>query len=152
MTSYRVVVTREDDLWVAVARGPGLPEHGAATESRTIAALEDTVRDVIVLRADLDLEMPYEKAAHSFGLDWEYDLPADAESVLETYRASKLRLSQAQASYSDAAVRAAALLAHQVHVSVRDIARLMGISYQRVSQLLSPVRDSGRKRSGSSSR
>jgi hypothetical protein len=132
MSSYRVVVSREDPWWVATAYGEGLPEHGAVTESRTIAGLEDTVRDLIVLRTDADLRMPYNQAAHSFGLDWEYDLPSDAAAKLESYRQSKFQLTQAQAAYADRLQQAASVLADEVHASVRDIARLMGISYQRV--------------------
>jgi hypothetical protein len=136
MTAYRVVVSREDPWWVATAYGDGLPEHGAVTESRTIAGLEDEIRDLIVLRTDADLRMPYKQAAHSFGLDWEYDLPLDAEKKLMQYRESKLKLTEAQAVYADRAQKAAIALAAALNASIRDIARLMEISFQRVQQLL----------------
>jgi hypothetical protein len=41
-----VVVSREDPWWTAVAYGEGLPPHGAATETRTIADLEDKIREM----------------------------------------------------------------------------------------------------------
>jgi transposase ISL3 family protein len=53
--------------------------------------------------------------------------------LLGQRRPSRSRLVEAQARYSDRAELAAATLAREVHASVRDIARLMGISYQRVS-------------------
>jgi hypothetical protein len=70
--SYRVVVSREDPWWTAVAYGEGLPPQGAATETRTIADLEDKIRDLIVLRTDPDLHMPYQEAVKNFDLDWDY--------------------------------------------------------------------------------
>src|SRR5580693_5216711 len=60
VTTYRVLVSREDPWWTAVAYGEGLPAHGAATETRTVADLEHKIRDLIVLRTDADLHMPYE--------------------------------------------------------------------------------------------
>lgn len=145
MSTYRVVVSREDPWWVATAHGEGLPEHGAATESRTIAGLEDTVRDLIVLRTDSDLRLPYRKAAHSFGIDWEYDLPPAAQEKLESYQQSKLVLTDARQRYADQAQQAASALARDARASVRDIARLMGLSYQRVQQLLAGLREDARR-------
>jgi len=141
MSTYRVVVSRETPWWVAVAYGDGLPEHGAATESRTIAGLEDTVRDLIVLRTDADLSLPYRRAAHSFGIEWEYDLPAEAQAKLESFQQSKLVLTNARERYADQAQQTASTLASEARASVRDIARLMGLSYQRVQQLLSGARE-----------
>ena len=140
MSTYRVVVTREDPWWVAVAYGKGLPDHGAATETRTIADLESTVRDLIALRTDADLQMPYELAIRDFDLEWDYDLPPDAAAALADYHESRDELVKAQARYIDRAQRAASVLSTDMRASVRDVARLMGISYQRVSQLLSQLR------------
>ena len=86
MTTYKVVVTREHPWWVATAYGEGLPDHGVSTQSRTITGIEAEIRDLIVLRTDADLRMSYEKAVHSFGLDWEYDLPSAAEKKLLEYQ------------------------------------------------------------------
>lgn len=140
VTTYRVVVSREAPWWTAVAYGEGLPSHGAATETRTISDLEEKLRDLIVLRTDADLHQPYEKAAQSFDLNWHYDLPDDAAEALRDYLQSKNDLADAQNRYASQAERAAAALTTTAHVSVRDAAVLMGISYQRVSQLLSALR------------
>jgi hypothetical protein len=140
VTTYRVVVSREDPWWTAVAQGPGLPPHGAATETRTIADLDDKIRDLIVLRTDADLHMPYDKAVRSFELDYNYDLPADAAEALRDYQQSKKELAAAQERYAREAERTAAALTRSAHASVRDAAVLMGISYQRVAQLLSALR------------
>lgn len=140
VTTYRVTVSREDPWWTAVAYGDGLPPHGAATETRTIADLEEKIRDLIVLRTDADLHLPYEKAVQSFDLEWSYDLPDDAAYALRDYQHSKRELADAQERYASRAEQAAAALTHSAHASVRDVAALMGISYQRVSQLLSALR------------
>jgi hypothetical protein len=140
VTIYRVIVSREDPWWVAVAFGENLPPHGSATETRTIADLEDKIRDLIVLRTDADLDMPYDQAVGSFDLEWEYDLPHEAAEALADYQESKRSLAEAQDRYADRAQHAASTLTTTAHASVRDTAVLMGISYQRVAQLLSQLR------------
>jgi hypothetical protein len=141
VTTYRVLVSREEPWWTAVAYGEDLPAHRAATETRTIADLENKIRDLIVLRTGADLRMPYEEAARSFDLEWDYTgLPSEAADALMEYHESKSALENAQTRYAERAQQAASVLATETHASVRDIARLMGISYQRVAQLLSAMR------------
>jgi hypothetical protein len=140
VTTYRVVVSREDPWWVAVAYGEGLPPHGAATETRTISDLEEKLRDLIVLRTDADLHMPYDLAVKDFDLDWTYNLPPDAAKALEEYLESKRELVEAQDRYSERARKAASVLTTSARASVRDAGWLMGISHQRVAQLLAQLR------------
>jgi hypothetical protein len=148
VAAYRVVVSREDPWWIAVSCGAGLPDHGAATETRTISDLEDKVRDLIVLRTGADLRKPYEAAARALDLEWFYELPPDAEAALRDYRDSKADLDAAKVRYAQRAEQAASVLYSDARASVRDIAKLMGISHQRVHQLLSGYRKSrGRRRS-----
>jgi hypothetical protein len=137
VAAYRVVVSREDPWWVAISYGAGLPDHGAATETRTISDLEDKVRDLIVLRTGADLRKPYEVAIRGLDLEWSYDLPPYAETALRDYRDSKRELAAAKVRYAESAEQAASVLHGKTRVSVRDIAELMGISHQRVHQLLS---------------
>lgn len=144
MATYRVVVSREDPWWVAVAYGEGLPPHGTATETRTISDLEEKIRDLIVLRTDADLNMPYDLAVQAVDLDWTYHLPPDAAKALEEYQESKRDLATAQDRYSERALKAAAALTTSAHASVRDAGWLMGISYQRVAQLLAQLRRAAR--------
>jgi hypothetical protein len=89
--AYRVVVSRDDPWWVAVA-------HGEATETRTTAELEEKVLDLIVLRTGADLRMPYEAAAKGVELEWSYDLPPEAKSAVRDYHESKRDLVAAQAT------------------------------------------------------
>jgi hypothetical protein len=140
VTTYRVVVSREHPWWVAVAYGLGLPPHGAATETRTISDLEEKLRDLIVLRTDADLRMPYDMAVKDFDLDWTYNLPPYAAEALEEYHESKRELVEAQDRYSERAQKAASALTTSAGASVRDVGWIMGLSYQRVAQLLAQLR------------
>ncbi len=140
VSTYRVVVSREDPWWVAVAHGDGLPAHGAATETRTISDLEDNVRDLIVLRTNADLHMSYERAAELIDVQWSYDLPPDAAAALRDYHESKRELAAAQARYAESERQAASVLRSETRASLRDVAALMGISHQRVHQLLGKLR------------
>ena len=123
---YAVVVTREDGHWLA-----DVPElAGAHTYGRSLPALDRAVRAVIVLAADLaDEAMP------GLVLDYSYDT---GDPVLDA-TALEVRRLRRQADELAAAVTArTAEVAAQLVVrglSVRDVAALLGISPQRVSQL-----------------
>jgi hypothetical protein len=124
--AYRVVVTREDGHWLADV--PGL--QGAHTYARSLPALDQAVREVVVLAADLpDEAMP--------GLTLEYDYhTGDADLDATALEVRQLRR-QADELAAVAAARTGQAAAELVArgLSVRDAAALLGISPQRVSQL-----------------
>jgi hypothetical protein len=124
--AYRVVVTREDGHWLA-----DLPDlEGAHTYARSLPALDHAVREVAVLAAGL----PDEAMA---GLVLEYDYrTGDPELDVTALEVRRLRKEADELAAAAAArtAQAAARLAAQ-GLSVRDIAALLGISPQRVSQL-----------------
>jgi len=131
--SYRVVVTREDGHWLA-----DVPElAGAHTFARTLPSLDKAVREVVVLAADLpDEEMG------ALRLAWEYrtgDTTLDEE-------AAQVRALRAEADQltARAGARTAAMARELVTrgMSVRDIAVLLGVSPQRVSQMTGHARAS----------
>jgi hypothetical protein len=128
--SYRVVVTREDDQWLADV--PGL--QGAHTYARSLPSLDQAVREVVVLAADLpDQAMP------DLILDYDYhtgdpDLDATAFEVRRLRRQADELTATAAARTGKAAAELAAR-----GLSVRDVAALLGISPQRVSQLTAKV-------------
>jgi hypothetical protein len=123
-STYRVAVHREGRYWVAVVDGL----RGGATEVRTIAALEVEVRDLISALADVEPD--------SFDLDWDYAdaLPKRARSAVAEVNTWRARRTEAEANYAKAQAEAAARLS-AAGVSVRDTARLLGISPPRVVQL-----------------
>ncbi len=123
---YRVVVTREDGHWLA-----DMPElDGAHTYARSLPALDHAIREVVVLAAGLP-----DEAMSSLALEYDYrtgdpELDITALEVRRLRREADEVAAAATARTSQAAARLAAR-----GLSVRDIAALLGISPQRVSQL-----------------
>lgn len=124
--AYRVVVTREDGNWLA-----DVPElQGSHTFARNLPTLDHAVREVIVLASDLpDSAMP------ELILDYDYhtgdsELDGTASEVRHLRRQADELAATAAARTGQAAVKLVAK-----GLSVRDVAALLGISPQRVSQL-----------------
>jgi predicted RNase H-like HicB family nuclease len=124
--AYRVIVTREDEHWLADV--PDL--EGAHTYARSLPALNQAVREVIVLAADLpDDAMP------ELMLDYDYHT-GDPQLDITALEVRRLRqqASELAATATARTSQAATQLAER-GLSVRDIAALLEISPQRVSQL-----------------
>lgn len=123
---YGVVVTREGGHWLADV--PALP--GAHTYARSLPALDQAVREVIVLAADLP-----DEAMGELMLDYSYDTgdPELDATALEVRRLRRQADELAAAAAARTGEAAARLVARGL--SVRDVAALLGISPQRVSQL-----------------
>jgi DNA-binding NarL/FixJ family response regulator len=126
MRTYGVVVTRENDQWLA-----DVPElQGAHTYARSLPSLDQAVREVIVLADGLP-----DQAIPELRLEYDYhtgDPELDA-SALEVRRLRR----QADELAATATARTGKVAARLVArgLSVRDVAALLGISPQRVSQL-----------------
>lgn len=127
-TTYRVVVTREDGHWLADV--PAL--DGAHTYARSLAGLDRSVREVIVLAADLP-----DDAMTGLRVDYEFRTGDPAvDSVAADVRTLRAQADQLAATASRRTAEAARqLVGHGL--SVRDTAVALGISPQRVSQLTS---------------
>lgn len=123
---YEVVVTREDAFWLA-----DVPElEGAHTYSRTLAGLDRAVREVVVLAADRpDDDMPLLRLDYHYRTG-EPQLDDDATEV-RALRAQADELSVAASSRTSRV--AEGLVARGF--SVRDVAVILGVSPQRISQL-----------------
>ena len=124
--AFRVVVTREDGRWLA-----DVPElQGAHTYARSLPSLDQAVREVVVLAADLP-----DEAMPELVLDYDYhtgDPELDA-TALEVRRLRRQADDLAATATARTSRAAAQLVARGL--SVRDVAALLGISPQRVSQL-----------------
>ncbi len=124
--TYRVVITREGGLWLADV--PSL--EGAHTYARSLPGLDQAVREVVVLAADLP-----DEAMPGLVLDYDYrtgdsNLDATAREVRQLRRQADELAAAAAARTGEAAVELVSR-----GLSVRDVAALLGISPQRVSQL-----------------
>lgn len=124
--TYRVIITREDGHWLADV--PSL--QGAHTYARSLPTLDQAVREVVVLAANLP-----DEAMPDLVLEFEYHT-GDA-SLDATTREIRLLRRQADEMAAAAAARTSEAAAELVArgMSVRDVAALLGISPQRVSQL-----------------
>ncbi|GAA3721205.1 DNA-directed RNA polymerase specialized sigma24 family protein [Spinactinospora alkalitolerans] len=124
MTTFRVGVTREDGRWVAVVDGL----RGGATETRTLINLEIEVRDLISGLTDAEPD--------SFSLEWHWEeaVGSDSAAAMAEFTELRKQLEETKAGYERAQRKAVVSLRKQ-GVSVRDAARLLGLSFQRVQQL-----------------
>ena len=125
-TGYGVVATREDGHWLADV--PAL--QGAHTFARSLPALDQAVREVIVLAADLP-----DEAMGGLVLDYRYDTgdPDLDATALEVRRLRRQADELAAAVTARTGEVASQLVARGL--SVRDVAALLAISPQRVSQI-----------------
>ena len=99
---YKVRVIPEDDWWAADITGPRLElsGDGTATEATMFSALEDEVRDIIVLMTNRDADMPHEDAVKDLDLDWDFSgLPRVASEPLAEYLAVKAQRSELEKRY-----------------------------------------------------
>jgi len=127
MNRYTVRYERDSDSgwWTAqVKQAPA-----AITQGRTIAEARRRIREALALAIDDD------SAAQKAELVDDVRLPIDARKVLARARADRQRLEadtkRAQATTSIAVRK----LTRSLHLSVRDVGELLGISHQRVQQL-----------------
>jgi len=124
--SFRVVVNREDDAWLAEVDGL----EGANTYARGLGGLEAYVREVIALAADLDPE-----EADEVDLMWSYrtgDFGLDA--AMNAAAQSRARLLAVERATQDD-LQFAVAVGRARGLSVRDIAAMTGVSHQRVAQV-----------------
>jgi predicted RNase H-like HicB family nuclease len=123
MNIYDVNVTREKGAWLAGV--PAVP--GASTFARSLPALLESIRQVIVLMDDLD-----DDAAPEVVLHFDVDEPVvqQAEGLAATRRNIAVQERELQAATADAARRLT-----KAGYSVRDAAVMLHITPGRISQL-----------------
>jgi hypothetical protein len=127
MNTYRVNASRDGKFWMLEITGPGLKRSGA-TQVRRLDQAEDMVRDWLATRFDL-----FEEAAREIVI--EPVLPAEEHSVVEVARSKRQAAEEAQRAALEATTAAARELSKH-DLTTRDIGSLLGISHQRVSQMV----------------
>src|ERR1035437_9952344 len=126
VSCYEVVVTREGGSWLADV--PALP--GAHTFARSLTGLAKSVREVIIVMADLD---DHAKPELTFTYQVSDEVVQEAVAVGRERRQAR-ELEEALMAHTSAAV---VRLAREGY-SVRDAAALLDLTPGRVSQLLNP--------------
>ena len=122
--SYRAVATRSGDWWAITI--PQLP--GAFSQCKRLDQVEAMAREVIALMLDCD-------PADVGDVEVDVQLPDQLTDDLAALRRSERLADDARQAAAHAQRRAAEDL-RAAGLSMRDIGRLLGVSHQRVSQIL----------------
>lgn len=123
MSRYTANVTRDGRFWLI-----GVPEIDRHTQARNLAEIEPMARDLIAIMEEIEPD--------SFELDVTITMPSAIAAHLA--RAAELRVAEAAARVEAAAeVRTAAVALKDAGIPLRDLGKLLGVSYQRAHQLVS---------------
>lgn len=122
MKTYHANVKRDGRYWFIY-----VPEVERATQARHLREVELMARDLVAVMEDVDPD--------SFELVVNLTLPEDARTHVEA--AARLRAEAATANTeATQEARAAARSLTAAGLPVRDVGIALGVSHQRVSQLL----------------
>ena len=134
--TYTARCQRSGDWWAI-----SVPElRGVHTQARRLEKAEAMVRDAIALFLDVPSE--------SFDVRIEPVLPRDLQGKVG--RARKVR-GEAEVLQREAAIASAEVAADLVqtaHLTVRDAGRVLGLSHQRITQLLKAAAGKGERSHG----
>ncbi len=129
--SYQVRVWQEDDWWLArvmaASDDADTSPLNALTQARSLAKIEFMARDLIATILDADED--------SFDVKFEYVLPGDSGDLVCQAKGARAWLDAAQALWQERSAAAARALTEEGY-SLRETAALLGLSHQRVDQIL----------------
>lgn len=131
MPAYQMKAWQEEGWWLArvtgASDGADPAPLNALTQARSLGRIEAMGRDLIATVLDAD--------ETSFDVEMEYVLPGDAGALVCQARGARAWLEAAQELWHERSAVAARALAGRGY-SLREAAALLGLSYQRVDQLL----------------
>jgi predicted RNase H-like HicB family nuclease len=122
MSTYRVTARRSGDWWALEV--PDLP--GVHSQTKRLDRAAGEAREAISLMLDVE--------ADSIEVEVETQLPPEAREVLQAVARARKAAEAAALQEREAMVRAASVLTQ--NLSQRDAGEVMGVSFQRISQLL----------------
>lgn len=122
MTSYTVTARRSGDWWALEV--PDLP--GVFSQAKRLSTADSAAREAIAAMLDTEAE--------GIEVTLEVVLPDAAVSALEAVDEAKARAERASREAQRAAQAAAAALTQTL--SQRDAGKILGVSFQRISQML----------------
>jgi hypothetical protein len=129
--TYQVRVWQEDSWWLArvmaASDGADASPLNALTQARSLARIESMGRDLISTILDTD--------EAGFDVTFEYMLPGESGDLVCRAKGARAWLDAAQALWQERSSAAARALAEEGY-SLRETAALLGLSHQRVDQIL----------------
>jgi predicted RNase H-like HicB family nuclease len=124
MNTYTVRYEKDETgWWVATVK----EVRGCHTQGRTIDQARRRIKEALELFVD--------DAAEAELID-DVALPATARTLLKRVQSSRKRAEEEATRLQDSTVEAVEVLTKDVGVSMRDAAELLGLSHQRIHQLL----------------
>ena len=125
MGTYQVEITRDESgAWIATV--PDVP--GAHTYGRSLRQARTRIREALSLWVD---------DADDAELDYKIHLPAAARDVVRRASAARSEAARASDRATASTEEAATMLARDFGFSLRDAGELLGLSHQRMQQILS---------------
>lgn len=124
---HRFRVTRDEEdprVWLA----EWVDDDRVHTFARSLAELEDLARDALALWLHTD--------ADAVQVELDVDLPTSVSRELAQFRRQRNELEAQQSSVLDRQRSLAVRLVEDQGMTYRDAARFLGISHQRVAQLV----------------
>lgn len=131
LKTYRAEIERDGRFWRV-----RVPDIDRSTQARSLSEAEAMVRDLIAIMTDVP--------QNSFAVDMKIILPEDVQLELEQ---SQMLREQARQSQAEAA-RLARDAAHRLHtlgLSLRDIGKALGVTFQRAKQLVDEAAQSDQR-------
>jgi predicted RNase H-like HicB family nuclease len=124
VATYHVDIERDESgAWIAAIDGVA----GAHTFGRSLRQVRRRAREVLSLWVD---------DAHDSELEFEVHLPRGARNAIRRAASTRQATIEAQQASSAATNDAAAFLVRDCNLSLRDAADLLGLSHQRLQQLI----------------
>jgi len=123
MKTYRANLTRDGGYW-----NVRVPEVKRSTQARNLAEAEAMARDLIAIMEDVPPD--------SFAVEVKIVLPNDVRRELERSADLREQAAKAQAEAARLAREVAVRLRDELGMSLRDIGRALGVTFQRAKQLL----------------
>lgn len=121
MKTYRATAHREDKWWVIEVEGVG------ATQGRSTAEAQRMAKDLVAIMEEVPLD--------EVNVEIEFKLPGTLGDEIKSARQETRKAEQAQRSAAEKVRRAVAHILSS-GMSKQDAARILGVSPQRISQLV----------------
>jgi predicted RNase H-like HicB family nuclease len=124
MVEYKVIYERDEEGWW-VARIPKV--RGCHTQGKTIDQARHRVREALGL---------YITGANKAKLVDEIRLPRTAQTLVRKVNEVRRRAEREQQNLQQCTAEAARLLTERMNIGVRDAGQLLGLSHQRIQQIV----------------